>query len=80
MIDPMNFEFDDAGVFHLGGFDGWREAICPICEQPIRWVLDMFSFLSLDKGTYRLAHARCAWTPEAFDVEKAKTQEGWPNE
>ncbi len=48
------------------------EAICPSCGQRIRWVLDMFSFISAAPGSPHsaLAHARCAWRPEAFTREK----------
>lgn len=74
MNDPMRFEFDDDGVLHLRGREGWREAVCPKCDDPIRWVLDMASFLTLEDGSYRLAHARCAWIPEAFDAERKKAQ------
>lgn len=74
MGDLPEFTFDDQGVLHLSlpPFKGPQEAICPLCSEPIRWVLDMMSFLSPDGGTYRLAHARCAWLPEAFDSERAK--------
>ena len=68
MNQPFRFEFDDEGVLRLRGRDGWREAICPVCHEPIRWALDMFSFSTGDDHT--LQHARCAWTPEAFDTQR----------
>lgn len=68
--DVFRFEFrEEDGEEHLRleGRDGWREAVCPICHEPIKWVLDMFSFTT--GYPYRLAHARCVWEPEAFERE-----------
>jgi hypothetical protein len=49
---------------------GW-EPRCPKCGKPIQWVLDMFSFTPQEGGPgYALEHARCAWTPGAFDRER----------
>lgn len=50
-----------------------QEAVCPKCEQPIRWALDMFSFTTgFDEAhPFTLAHARCLWTREAFDRQAA---------
>jgi hypothetical protein len=47
------------------------EAVCPKCGEPIRWVLDMFSFTTGMDEThpFTLTHARCAWTPEGFRVQ-----------
>ena len=67
MNDPQRFEFRaDGALWHLGR-DGWQEAICPLCHEPIQWCLDMFSFTT--GFPHRLAHARCVWTPEAFERE-----------
>jgi len=66
--DPLRFEFDDSGVLHLRGYDGWREPICPVCGRPIAWVLDMFSFTT--GFDYKLAHARCVWKREAFTRQR----------
>ena len=64
MSDPMRFEFYDDRLV-LEGRDEWREAACPICNEPIRWCLDMFSFTT--GFPHMLAHARCVWTAEAFE-------------
>jgi hypothetical protein len=47
-------------------------AVCPICKVHIAWCLDMFSFTT--GPNHRLAHARCVWTKEAFDVEKKRAE------
>lgn len=44
------------------------EQDCAVCGEPIRWCLDMFSYTT--GNPHRLAHARCVWTPEAFDSQK----------
>jgi hypothetical protein len=62
--DDFRLEFDDDDTLHMRGFKDRREAICPICREPIRWVLDMASFTSGTDHVY--AHARCVWTREAF--------------
>ena len=72
MSDPLRFEFDDAGVLHQRGMDGRREPTCPICWQPIQWVLDMFSFTT--GFDFRLAHARCVWKKEAFTKQRRLAQ------
>jgi hypothetical protein len=63
---------DAQGVLHLDTTYpkpfSEAEPICPICEEPIRWCLDMFSFTT--GYAHKLAHAHCVWTPEAFDREK----------
>ena len=41
---------------------------CAVCGEPIMWCLDMFSYTC--ENPHRLAHARCAWRPEAFDRQK----------
>lgn len=56
------------------------EAICPRCDKPIQWCLDMFSFTTGDFGTGRdypftLAHARCVWAGHAFRVQEQLTDE-----
>jgi len=62
--DDFRLEFDDDGTLNLRGRNGWREPICPLCGEPIRWCLDMFSFTT---SPHRLAHAACVWTAEAFE-------------
>jgi hypothetical protein len=52
-----------------------QEAICPECEQKIRWVLDMASFTTKGPGGHMLAHARCVWTPNAFTVQRRAAKE-----
>ena len=64
MSDPQRFVFRDGQLWHLGR-EGWREAVCPVCNEPIQWCLDMFSFTT--GWPHILAHARCVWTPEAFE-------------
>ena len=47
------------------------EPICPICEKPIQWCLDMFSFTTgFDAHPFTLAHAHCVWKKEAFTRER----------
>lgn len=63
------FEFNTEGHFILrrNGFDGTPEPICPECNEPIAWCLDMFTFSTLrDDGTHVLRHAQCNWLPERF--------------
>ena len=48
------------------------EPICPVCNEPIRFCLDMASFTT--GSEHRLAHAHCVWTPEAFDREKREAK------
>lgn len=66
------FEFGPDGTLHARGSRGFREPVCPECRTPILWALDMFSFSTGDDHV--LMHARCAWKPEAFDREKARTR------
>jgi len=47
-----------------------KEPLCAVCEQPIQWCLDMFSFTT--GPDRRLAHARCVWTKEAFRREERR--------
>lgn len=63
--DIFRFEFWPDGTLRLLGYDGWREAVCSVCHEPIQWILDMFSFRS-DPPGHSLAHARCVWTKNAF--------------
>lgn len=63
------FEFDSEGHFisRRNGFDGIPEPICPSCNEPIAWCLDMFSFSTLQEdGTHVLRHAQCNWLPSRF--------------
>lgn len=69
MNEDFRFEFYDDHLV-LEGRDGWREATCPICDKPIQWCLDMFSFTT--SFPHMLAHARCVWTAGAFRNEIAK--------
>ena len=52
--DPMN--------------SGWWEAKCAECGEPLRWILDMWSF-RIAHARVEAVHARCAWTAEAFTNE-----------
>jgi hypothetical protein len=70
--DDFRLEFDEDGTLRLRGSNGWREAKCVTCGEPIRWVLDMASFVNQRDGSFALAHARCAWLPEAFDDQKKR--------
>jgi hypothetical protein len=65
--NTFRFEFRDDQLW-LEGRDGWREAICPVCNEPIRWCLDMFTFST--GYPYILCHARCSWQPDAFDRQR----------
>jgi hypothetical protein len=71
--DTFRFQTDDEGHLEIAGRDGWQEPICPICNEPIRWCLDMFSFTTGPR--HRLAHARCVWTAEAFELEARRMLE-----
>lgn len=66
---------DDEG--HLVMPESAPEPICPECQEPVKWVLDMFSFSTLsqwDRGGYTLMHARCAWIPSAFTRERTRAK------
>lgn len=65
--DDFRIEFDEDGTLHVRGRNGWREPVCAVCRDPIRYVLDMFSFTT--GPDHELAHARCVWTKEAFERE-----------
>ena len=73
--ETFRFEFDPDGTFRQRGRDGWAEPICPTCREPIRWVLDMFSFTN-EPGSFVLEHARCAWTKNGFQVQEALAPDG----
>lgn len=83
--DPYLIELitRDGKVYcEAGGRDGWAEPICPVCDEPIRWVLDMFSFSTLGAhtpGVHTLLHARCAWLPGAFRREGRLARESVPD-
>lgn len=68
------FEFDGDGKLVLvppqGGGDGTPyEPVCGICNEEIRYCLDLFSFST--GFPHVLIHARCGWTPETFLREGA---------
>lgn len=44
-----------------------REPLCAVCDEPIRWQLDLFTFLQ--GADRRLAHARCACTRSRLEQE-----------
>lgn len=78
MSDDPDLSFDDEGrlVLSFGLHNAsWREAVCCECGEPIRWVLDMFSFKHNDRGSFDLGHAWCLWTPEGFDRARAKSSD-----
>jgi hypothetical protein len=62
--------FDAAGHLHQAGNVGWREPICPECDEPIRWCLDMASFTT--GPDHVMAHARCVWRKWAFTEERKR--------
>ncbi len=66
----FRLEFDDDGTLHQRGREGWREPVCGVCGDPIRWVLDMASFKDDGGAGFVMCHARCVWTREAFDHER----------
>lgn len=68
----IDFGFDAGGRFVVDRPLGEvpREPVCCECGEPIAWVLDMFSFKATT-GRWLLGHARCLWTDDAFDREKA---------
>ena len=50
-----------------------KEPLCAVCEQPIRWFMDMFSFKP--GPDRRLAHARCIMSKEAFRREERQARD-----
>jgi hypothetical protein len=77
MIDPFRIELVERdGVIRCenSGRLGFVEPICPVCNEPIAWVLDMFSFSNNDRGTFTLTHARCAWTKNGFRTQERLAQ------
>lgn len=77
--DPWRIELtirDGVPRCEVGGDDGWVEPICPACGDPIRWVLDMQSFVRNDHGGLTMTHARCAWTKEGFRTQERLAVEG----
>jgi hypothetical protein len=72
MTDPT-LTFNEAGylVLDFGDFNQhWREPICPLCDKPIQWVLDMQSFTG--PPVKAMAHARCTWRRSAFTNERKR--------
>lgn len=49
------------------------EPPCAVCGEPIRWVLDMFSYTT--GYPHELAHARCVWRKVAFQREAEQAGE-----
>jgi len=41
------------------------QVICYVCDEPILWCLDMYSYSCTIP--HKLGHARCLWLPEAFE-------------
>jgi hypothetical protein len=72
--DEFRIFIDSSQKLCTSGRNGWLEPICPICTTPIAWVLDMMSF-NCDEGMFVACHARCVWTPEAFDRERHRGTE-----
>lgn len=76
--DESRFEYFEDGTLRIVdslGRSSAAEPICPICHQPIRLVLDMFSFTSgFQNPRFALAHARCVWVRAAFEDEAKKVQ------
>lgn len=70
--ETFRLEFDADDTLHLRGLEGWREPVCGVCRESIRWVLDMASFKSDESGGLVWCHARCVWMPEAFSTEKRR--------
>lgn len=67
------FEFFEDGTLRIVG-EGGHEPACAVCGEPIRLVLDMFSFTSgFNEPRFALAHARCVWIPEAFHVQAKRS-------
>lgn len=72
--DP-SLTFDPDGTLRLDfgpTRQAFREAICPECGEPIRWMMDMSSFTSGPRPA--LAHARCVWRQEGFRTEMERAQ------
>lgn len=42
----------------------WMECLCATCGDPIRWVLDVWSFVRDPDGSFSAVHGECAWTEE----------------
>ena len=47
-----------------------REPLCAICDKPIRWFIDIFTFKP--GPDRRLAHARCVMSKEAIRREERR--------
>lgn len=62
----FRLEFDPDGTLRLRGRNGWREPVCPVCHEPIRWVLDVASFANQPDASFAFCHARCVWTREGL--------------
>lgn len=58
------------GLYH----EQFVEPLCCECGQPVRWVLDMFSFKSSGRGDFLLGHAECLWTSDGFDKARARAK------
>ncbi len=72
-FDDFRVFIDDAGHLRNEGRNGFIEPICPVCDKPIAWVLDMMSFKH-DGGSYVACHAHCVWTGSAFSREARLAQ------
>ena len=49
------------------------EPLCAVCDEPIMWILDAFTFVRpATRGAPRLAHLRCVWTQEAIIRESKR--------
>lgn len=48
----------------------WMEVNCCKCGEPIRWILDMWSFENLGGGVLVAGHARCLWSKDGFTTQR----------
>jgi hypothetical protein len=74
---PPAQHWDDFDVFltsdnrlRIQGHKGFVEPICPRCNEPIAWVLDMMSFARDDMGGFTAHHARCVWSKDGFTKQR----------
>ena len=50
----------------------FMEPTCVKCGEPIHWIVDMHSWVTMPDTSFGLVHAACAWHPEAFKRESVR--------
>lgn len=68
----MIARFNDKGELVVRSTDpshmrvDFQEPVCCKCGNPIAWIIDMHSWITMPDTSFGLVHAQCAWTSEAF--------------